>query len=419
MAFPFRIDQHVIEGQHIRQYPGGSKDQETALKLCIKQYSPLDNLEPRAGDVTIIAVHANGFIKELYEPLFEEILVAVRKSKVLRIRSIWIADVAQQGDSAVANELLLGNDPSYFDLSRDLLHMVNVFRDQMPRPILGIGHSIGGTSLAHLSFIHPRLFTALVLIDPAIYGEGSPQSARIVEHALHKPNFWKSRAEYESWVRQNRMYKNWDTRVVDRLLSHGVRDAPSLLHPEKGVAVKTSKHQELFMVARPKFQREGRESEPLSLADRQSFPDLDLERRYPPGFYRAENSEVQRLLPFLRPPILFIHGDKTAFTSAEQHREWLHCTGTGPGGSGGFSLGQVSEVVLSGGHLLPFENVGETGSNIARYFGEKVTEWRRMEQQWRDQWNGKSFLERQTIDKEWLSYVKSSKRVNGWTKAHL
>ena len=411
MASVFRIDQHVIEGQHIRQYPGGSKDQETALKLYIKQYSPLDNPKPRAGDTTIIAAHANGFIKELYEPLFEEILLASQKSKFIRIRSIWIADVAQQGASAVANELVLGNDPHYFDLSRDLLHMVNIFRDQMPHPILGVGHSIGGTSLAHLSFIHPRLFAALVLIDPAIYSDRSSQADKILEHASLKPDFWKSREELETWVRQNRVYRTWDPRVIDRLLSHGVRDTPSLVHPDKGVTFKTSKHQEAFMVGRPKFQGVGGDSEPLSLADRRSHPDLDSGARKNSAFYRAEAREVYRLLPFLRPSILFLHGDKTAFTSPEQRLSRLNNTGSGPGGSGGAPLGRVSEVVLNGGHLLPFENVEETGRNIALYFDEEIHFWQMKEQQWQSQWKGKSTIERQTMDNEWLSKVKNLRQT--------
>lgn len=37
---------------------------------------------------------------------------------------------------------------SWFDHPRDLLHLVNVKRAEMPRPIVGIGHSMGG---AHLS----------------------------------------------------------------------------------------------------------------------------------------------------------------------------------------------------------------------------------------------------------------------------
>jgi hypothetical protein len=42
--------------------------------------------------------------KELYEPLWDEILVR-SKTHGFRIRSIWIADVAFQGDSGVLNEI--------------------------------------------------------------------------------------------------------------------------------------------------------------------------------------------------------------------------------------------------------------------------------------------------------------------------
>lgn len=33
---------------------------------------------------------------------------------------------------------------SWMDHSRDLFLMINHFRDQMPRPIVGLGHSFGG-----------------------------------------------------------------------------------------------------------------------------------------------------------------------------------------------------------------------------------------------------------------------------------
>jgi hypothetical protein len=51
--------------------------------------------------------------QELYEPLWEEICNRT-KSKGLRIRSIWMADVAQQGRSGVINENILGNDRKWF-----------------------------------------------------------------------------------------------------------------------------------------------------------------------------------------------------------------------------------------------------------------------------------------------------------------
>lgn len=36
---------------------------------------------------------------------------------------------------------------SWFDHPRDLLHMINHFRSQIPRPLVGIGHSMGGNNL--------------------------------------------------------------------------------------------------------------------------------------------------------------------------------------------------------------------------------------------------------------------------------
>ncbi|CAK96186.1 hypothetical protein M747DRAFT_124249, partial [Aspergillus niger ATCC 13496] len=144
---PFRVVEHIVECQHIREYPAATANgQEDVLNLVVKQYIPLDNPNPQPGDVTILAAHANGFPKELYEPLWEE-LYARSKANGFRIRSIWMADVAHQGESSVVNEDLLGNDPSWFDHPRDLLHLINVKRKEMPRPIVGIGHSMGGAHL--------------------------------------------------------------------------------------------------------------------------------------------------------------------------------------------------------------------------------------------------------------------------------
>lgn len=61
---PFRIVEHVIPCQHIREYPQAtSNEQEDVLHLAVKQYIPLNNPNPQRGDVTIIGAHANGFPK--------------------------------------------------------------------------------------------------------------------------------------------------------------------------------------------------------------------------------------------------------------------------------------------------------------------------------------------------------------------
>ena len=67
----FQIVEHAIPGQHIRDYPHGTRDsQEVVLSLAIKQYIPLNNHSPQKGDVTIIAAGGSGMPKVLqWHPL--------------------------------------------------------------------------------------------------------------------------------------------------------------------------------------------------------------------------------------------------------------------------------------------------------------------------------------------------------------
>lgn len=118
--------------------------------------------------------------KELYEPLWDEILARANQQG-FSIRSIWIADVAFQGDSGVLNERLLGNDPGWHDHARDLLNLINIKRDQMPRPIVGIGHSFGGNNLWATTFdvavgADYEQNILVVNASPTIYHIGSTRS---------------------------------------------------------------------------------------------------------------------------------------------------------------------------------------------------------------------------------------------------
>lgn len=64
MAASFEIKEHIVEAQHIREYPRATlHSQEEVLHLAVKQYIPKSNPNPQQGDVTVIAAHANGFPK--------------------------------------------------------------------------------------------------------------------------------------------------------------------------------------------------------------------------------------------------------------------------------------------------------------------------------------------------------------------
>lgn len=64
MTSPFIVKEHVVPGQHIREYARATANaQEEVLELAVKEYVPRDT--GGDGDVTIIGAHANGFPKVL------------------------------------------------------------------------------------------------------------------------------------------------------------------------------------------------------------------------------------------------------------------------------------------------------------------------------------------------------------------
>lgn len=59
----FQVVEHIIPSAHIREYPNAVKDESSILQLAIKEYRPLNNLDPEPGSVTIIATTPNAFPK--------------------------------------------------------------------------------------------------------------------------------------------------------------------------------------------------------------------------------------------------------------------------------------------------------------------------------------------------------------------
>ncbi|KAI5290233.1 hypothetical protein KEM52_000524 [Ascosphaera acerosa] len=191
----FRTVEHVAPAQHIREFPFATIKPDDTLHLAVKQYIPLENGAPQPGDVTIIGGHANGFPKELYEPLWEDLLVQSRGK--FRIRSIWMADVAWQGQSGVLNEQKLGNDLT-----------------ASPDPSV------------NLALTHPRLLHSIVLVDPVIAGlritekpksyhgsKSAKPSFNILtttQASTYRRDLWPSREAAAHSFRKSPFYKAWD-----------------------------------------------------------------------------------------------------------------------------------------------------------------------------------------------------------------
>ena len=105
----FAVKPHSIEGQHVREYSRGLANGWATPRIQVKQYVPVSNPHPLPRNVTIVAAGVNGFIKEFYEPLFEDLSTELEQHG-LQIRSIWIVDMYVLGSSAIENGTARGND---------------------------------------------------------------------------------------------------------------------------------------------------------------------------------------------------------------------------------------------------------------------------------------------------------------------
>ncbi|KEY66843.1 hypothetical protein S7711_05197 [Stachybotrys chartarum IBT 7711] len=396
------ITEHIIQASHIREYARAtSNSQDTPLSLHIKQYVPRSNPNPQQGDVTIIGAHANGFPKELYEPLWEDFYSEAREQGV-RIRAIWMLDVAWQGQSGVLNEGKLGNDPSWLDYARDVLHMINTFR--MPQPLVAVGHSFGANALVNTSLMHPRLFTTIVLLDPTISRfAATPESLHLspAARSIYRRDVWPSRREAAESFRKSPFYKSWDPRALDLWIKYGLR-CVSGEGDNDNVTLTTTKGQEVFTYLRPSWPAYDEQGK--HVIDPDQAPELDtaLGEKYPTfPFYRPEGANTIRQLPHLRPSVLYVFGSGSVLSPRELQQEKMELTGSGVGGSGGVRKGRVKSVVGENyGHLIPLEAPQLCARVSAEWIAAELKRWAAQEADYK-RWTALPEIEKVTVSEEY------------------
>jgi pimeloyl-ACP methyl ester carboxylesterase len=297
------------------------------------------------------------------------------------------------------------------DHARDLLHMINHFRPQ--RPLIGVGHSLGGNELVNLALLHPRLFSTLVLLDPVIQrhqssdpqkGETGRGPARL---STFRRDLWPSpQAAVDAFSKQ-KFYQQWDPRVLQRWLDFGIRNTPTKLYPdvEGGATLTTTKHQEVFTFLRP---MSGKKAGAYDLATRDALPDVDpdLGEDSTMPFYRPEPPLTFARLPWLRPSTLYVFGELSDMSSPSAQADKINNTGTAIGGSGGVKEGRVQSVTMKGiGHLVAMEDVHGCADALTPWVGKELQRWRDEEEQWKRWRDGKSALEKVTLSEEWKANI--------------
>ncbi|KAI5362757.1 putative alpha/beta hydrolase-1 [Septoria linicola] len=409
----FNVLDHVVEASHVRQYAAAtSTHQGEVLHLAVKQYTP--RYATQDGDATILACHASAFPKELYEPIWSRMFnEAARKAPGQRIRSIFIADVVNQGASGVLNEQKLGNEPSYYDHARDYLHLVNHFREEMKQPILGFGHSMGGNVIINLALLHPRLIHAVVAIEPVINTLASEMNFMGTFPLTVKKDKWPSKDAAISSIAKSPFYAKWTPQVLDLYKEHGLRSLPKVLppgdqsDPKNAITLTTTKHQEVVSFARAAFPKSTEQNLESFTPDPVLHPDLGDDRHPANAFYRPESTMTFQQLPFLRPSCFYIYGEKSHMAAANSkgRNDKLKATGTATGGSGGAAKGKVTEAVVKGSHFVPFEMPDEVALLAGRWFDNELARWRQEQEEEHRRMDAVPFEARSRVTEEWVQWV--------------
>lgn len=288
--------------------------------------------------------------------------------------------------------------------------MINHFRAQIPLPLIGVGHSMGGNCLVNLALIHPRLFTTLILLDPVIskYSSTPPSAAASPAQAsTYRRDIWPSRAAAEASFRKSKFYQTWDPRVLDLWCRYGIRETPTAHHAGgKGeVTLTTTKHQECFTFLRPSWDAVSEDSE--TVLDRSLVPELrpDTPAACQFPFYRPEPNNTLARLPELRPSVFYIFGEVSYLSAPGEIQQKMEITGAGPGGSGGAKEGRVAEVTLKNvGHLVAMEASQECADAAAAWVGKELKRWEEGKRQYVE-WTKQSLEAKTTLSEEWKKRI--------------
>ncbi|KAF8804353.1 hypothetical protein BYT27DRAFT_7225411 [Phlegmacium glaucopus] len=216
---------------------------------CVNRYvkKGLD-LSNRTG-VTLFLAHANGFPKEIWEPVVGRLL-SLPAAGV--IDEIWAWESVHHGDAGLINAAKASGVSDWIDGGRDvanfLLHFLpptptgtvlpvhlqrvsaeetslRIQRGFKDRKLVAVGHSYGGCICSLAASVYPNLFHSLVLVDPVILQPPNPDDVKpslFLPGALSRRDTWSSRQEALDSFSKNPFFQAWHPAVLRIYVDCGI-----------------------------------------------------------------------------------------------------------------------------------------------------------------------------------------------------
>jgi pimeloyl-ACP methyl ester carboxylesterase len=264
----------------------------------------------------------------------------------------------------------------------------------MPPPIVAMGQSWGGYVVLQAALLHPRLFAAVVALEPWVGNGGSLKQSFAGDAATsmaRRRDRWGSRAEAARALRATPYFAAFDADVFERVVRHDLRPVAPGAGPEDDgpVTLVTPKAMEVATMMRA-----------VPAPDDPDGGDFEgmVEQFVLPGFYRAEPVRMLEAVRNLRPPALFMFGTESPVGRSMLRPYLLETVGTGELGSGGREKGLVADAWVEGaGHPMPLEKPKGTAEAMAPWVMQQVRRWE--EQSLDSRHRGEFWVE--TLNPEW------------------
>ncbi|EED19589.1 conserved hypothetical protein [Talaromyces stipitatus ATCC 10500] len=369
---PWTLVQHTIPAFQSRAYRRAVRDPNNSrLYLHVNEYRITDPGTTEPKGITIIFAHGLESTKEQYEPFFSDLLKTVRSGT--SIKAIFAADIYNHGQSFLLNKDEIGDEAEWLDPGRDIVQMINHFRSQkdesrayMAPPLVGMGQSFGAVHVLAPAAWHPRLFHALVCIEPVVEngswhddGQGTRASTQF-RYRLHEmQTSWRNIREARDYFAKSPYYGAFEPRVFEKTIKY------ELWRPDpmsERVTLVTPILQRLVWYMKPDPPYEG-------IAPTEDYATRSEKSILPGGFYRSECDRIKDLMLGIHCKTFYLWSRNGDWISDAGYRKrLLDCTGTG--------RGQVTHAfVEKGSHALNFENPYGTAVQVAKYLDSIWTDW--------------------------------------------
>ena len=166
-----------------------------------------------SSDLLLLLGHGTGFCKEVWRP----VVTCLQKQAVGATALAW--DAGGHGSART-----LDTPIDWWTFGRELAVLVD--RLPLQGPVVGVGHSMGGTTIIMLDLLRPGLQAGMVLVEPVIFPppyqryEDFPLALRTARRRSLFPSLEAAAASYRS----KPLFRNWHPQAFDGYLEGGFRE---------------------------------------------------------------------------------------------------------------------------------------------------------------------------------------------------